>query len=147
LVTVVKKSEKYVILGTLFLAAALFTWSVFLIADIKGAFGYPWETAPYFWRVYTVGEATLFLLSGMLLPFKRRTGRWFALPALAAALVIHGYAIILSPSAPSAGGRELGLAGSLFAVVVAVVGLVFLFLVAPRYERRRFKSFYDGAFK
>lgn len=141
-----KKSEKNVILVTLLLAAVLITWSVFLVADIKGAFGYPWEAAPFFWRVYTVGEATLLLLSGILLPFKRGTGRWFALPALVAALVVHGYAIIVSPSAPAAGGRELGLAGSLFAVVVAVVGLVFLFFIAPRYERRRFDSFYDGTF-
>jgi hypothetical protein len=142
----VKKSEKNVILGTLLLAAILIAWFVFLVADIKGVFGYPWETAPFFWRVYTIGEATLLLLSGILLPLKRRTGRWFALPALAAALVVHGYAIMVSPSAPSAGGRELGLVGSLFAVVVAVFGLVFLFLIAPRYERRRFDSFYDGTF-
>jgi hypothetical protein len=142
-----KKGEKYVILGTLLLVAVLFAWSVFLIADIKGAFGYPWETSPFFWRVYTVGEATLFLLSGILLPFKRRTGRWFALPALAAALVIHGYAIILSPSAPAAAGRGLGLAGSLVAIAVAVSAIVFLFVIAPHYERRRFKSFCDGAFK
>ena len=141
-----KKSAKNVIRGTLLLAAILFAWSVFLVADIKGAFGYPWETAPLFWRVYTVGEATFLLLSAVLLPFKRRTGRWFALPALAAALVIHGYAIIVSPSAPSAAGRELGLVASLFAVVVAVGGIVFLFLIAPRYERRRFDSPYDETF-
>jgi hypothetical protein len=142
----VKKGEKYIIRGTLLLAAILFAWSVFLIADIKGAFGYLWETAPLFWRVYTVGEATLLLLSAVLLPFKRRTGRWFVLPALAAALAVHGYAIIMSPSVPSAGGRELGLAGSLFAVAVAVVGIVFLFLIAPKYERRRSDSFYDETF-
>jgi len=135
------KSEKNVIRGTLILAAVFFVWAVFNIADIVGVFGYPWAAAPFFWRFYTVGEATLLLLSALLLPFKRGTGRWFALPALAAAVAVHGYAMIVSPFAPVLAGRELRLAGSLAAIAVGVVGLVFLFAVAPRYERRRFKSF------
>lgn len=144
---VMRKSEKSVIRGTLILAAVLFAWAVFLIADIEGAFGCPWEASPFFWRVYTVGEATLFLLSALLLPFKRGTGRWFALPALAAAVAVYGYAIVTSPAAPAVAGRELGLAGSVAAITVGIFGIVFLFAVAPRYERRRFKSFYDGTFE
>jgi hypothetical protein len=142
-----EKSEKNVIRGTLILAAVLFAWAVFLIADIEGAFGHPWAAAPSFWRAYTVGEATLFLLSALLLPFKRGTGRWFALPALAAAIAVHGYAIVTSSVTPAVAGRSLGLAGSLAAMAVGIVGIVFLFVVAPRYERRRFKSFYDGTFE
>ncbi len=142
-----KKNEKNVIRGTLILAVVLFAWSVYVIADIKGAFGYPWAAAPFFWRIYTVGEATLLLLSAILLPFKRGTGRWFALPALAAPVLVRGYAIVTSPVAPAVAGRSLGLAGSLAAIAVGIVGIVFLFAVAPRYERRRFKSFYDGTFE
>lgn len=142
-----EKSEKNVIRGTVILAAVLFVWAVFLIADIEGAFGYPWTAAPFSWRAYTVGEATLFLLSALLLPFKRGTGRWFALPALTAAVGLHGYALVTSPGAPMVAGRSLGLVGSVAAIVVGIVGIVFLFAVAPRYERRRFKSFYDGTFE
>jgi hypothetical protein len=142
-----KKSEKNVIRVTFVLAVVLFAWSVYVIADIEGAFGYPWAASPFFWRVYTVGEATLFMLSALLLPFKRGTGRWFALPALAAAVAVHGYAIVTSPAAPAVAGRELGLAGSVAAIAVGIVGIVFLSIIAPRYERRRFKSFYDGTFE
>jgi hypothetical protein len=140
-----KRQEKFIVRGTLLLAVVLFAWAVFYIANIKGVFGYPWEAAPVFWRVYDVGGATLFLISAVLLPFKRGTGRWFALPALAAAAIVHGFAIIASPSAPELAGRTLGIAGSAAAVAIAVIGIVFLFGVAPRYERRRFKSFYDDS--
>jgi hypothetical protein len=142
-----KKSEKNVIRVTFVLAVVLFAWSVYVIADIEGAFGYPWAASPFFWRVYTVGEATLFMLSALLLPFKRGTGRWFALPALAAAVAVHGYAIVTSPAAPAVAGRPLGLPGSVAAIAVGIVGIVFLSIIAPRYERRRFKSFYDGTFE
>lgn len=132
-----KTSEKLVIWVTVFLSVVFFGWAVFLIAEIKGAFGHPWEAAAFSWRVYTVGTATLFFLAALLLPFKRGTGKWFALPALAAAGTTHGYAIIASPSAPEVAGRALGLPGSLLGVVIAVTAFVFLFIVAPRYERRR----------